>query len=115
MKKITNIGVLFGLTMVFVAAPVPAQNDSRRAADCSIYARNRAETEAPAGYGALGGAARGAGRGALFGAIVGGGRGAGRGAALGAGLGAVGGGARASRQRAAGYQYYFDACMQGGR
>ncbi|MDH4230895.1 MAG: hypothetical protein OEW04_02570 [Nitrospirota bacterium] len=115
MKKNMNIGVLITLILVLLAAPVFAQSDSRRAADCSTYARNRAETEAPAGGGALGGAARGAARGALFGAIVGGGKGAGRGAALGGGLGAVRGGVRSSQQRDASFQYYYDECMRGRR
>jgi hypothetical protein len=101
--------------MALYAAPVLAQYDSRRAADCSTYARNKAETEAPRGGDALGGAARGSAKGALFGAIVGGGKGAGRGAALGGGLGAVGGGVRSGRQREASYQYYYDECIRGRR
>lgn len=113
MKKILITGMPLVVVLVLFTAPVFAQSDSRRAADCSTYARNRAETEAPAGGGALGGAARGAAKGALFGAIVGGGKGAGRGAALGGGLGAVGGSARSSRQRESSYQYYFDQCMRG--
>jgi len=115
MKRILIKGMLLVVVLVMFTAPAFAQSDSRRAADCSTYARNRAETEAPAGGGALGGAARGAAKGALFGAIVGGGKGAGRGAALGGGLGAVGGGIRSSQQRDASFQYYYDECMRGRR
>ena len=96
-----------------VPFPVLAQSDVGKAADCSTYARNRAESESSAGGGALRSGVRGGARGALFGAIIGGGKGAKRGAALGAGLGAIGGGIRSSEDREARYQYYYDACMRG--
>lgn len=90
-----------------------ARSSSRKAADCSTYARNRAESEGSSGSAALRGGVRGAAGGALFGAIVGGGKGAKRGALLGGGLGAVRGGVRSSQDREARYRYYFDACMRG--
>jgi hypothetical protein len=83
--------VQIALTIALVSAPVLAQSDSWRAADCSNHARDRAETEMPRSGGALGGVASGVARGELFGAIVDGGKVAGgHGAALGGGLGAVG-------------------------
>lgn len=93
------------------AAPATAQ--SSRAAECSTYARNRAEMESSTGRGVVGGAARGAIGGALFGAIVGGKHGARKGAAVGGGLGALGGGARAGRDRESRYGWYYDECMRG--
>lgn len=112
MRKLSIAFLILGM-LQFGTFPSIAQASSEKAADCSTYARNRAETEAPRGGGALGGAARGAAGGALFGAIVGGGKGAGRGAALGGGLGAVKGSRRSARDREANYQYYFDQCMRG--
>ena len=90
-----------------------AQSEAERAANCSTYARNRAESEGVAGQSALGNGLRGAVGGALFGAIIDGGDGASRGAALGGGLGLLGGAIKGSRDREAGYQYYYDACMRG--
>lgn len=113
MKKILTKGIPIVLVLALCAAPVCAQSDAQRSADCSTYARNRAETEVPAGGGALGGAVRGAAGGALIGAIVGGGKGAGQGAAVGGGLGLIGGAARAGHQRESNYQHYFDECMRG--
>jgi len=113
MKKIILV-LAIGLMVQFAGSQAMAQNSSaEKAANCSTYARNRADSEASATPGALGGAARGAAGGAIFGAIVGGHNSAGRGAALGAGLGAVGGAARKSQDREARYRYYYDACMRG--
>lgn len=112
MRKLT-IALLILVVLQFGPFLSIAQASSQKAADCSTYARNRAETEAPRGGGALGGAARGAAKGALFGVIVGGGKGAGRGAALGGGLGAIRGGVRSQEDRQANYQYYYDQCMRG--
>jgi len=104
--------VLF-LAHFAVVPPVMAQTTTQKAADCSTYARNRAESEVSSGSGALRGGMGGAARGALFGAIIDGGKGAKRGAALGGGLGAVRGGVRSSQEREGRYQYYYDACMRG--
>jgi len=113
MRKIILL-LAIGLMWQFAGSQAIAQySSSDKAANCSTYARNRAETEAPRGGGALGGAVGGAAGGAIFGAIVGGHKGAARGAALGGGLGMVGGAARQSYDREARYQYYFDACMRG--
>ena len=113
MKRIITRGVPLVLMLTLWSATSFAQSDAPRQADCSTYARNRVESEYPAGGGALGGAARGAAGGALFGAIIGGGKGAGRGAALGGGLGMVGGASRAASQRDANFRYYYDQCMRG--
>lgn len=112
MRILITIGFLTVLLLQFTAAPGMAYN-SGKAADCSTYARNRADSEYPSGGGAIGGAARGAAGGALFGAVVGGSKGAGRGAALGAGMGMLGGGARAAHDRESRYRYYYDSCMRG--
>jgi hypothetical protein len=107
-----------GLLIIVVgayAASAMAQTDAARAADCSTYARNRSEAEAPAGGGTIGSAARGAAGGALIGAIVGGGKGAKRGAAIGGLAGGVHGSTRTQKQRQSNYQYYYDACMRGER
>lgn len=103
-----TVALLLSLTWT-----VPASAQSSKAANCSTYARNRAEMENSPGSGAIGGAARGAVRGALFGAIIHGKDGAKRGAALGGGLGALGGGARAAKDREARYRWYYDECMRG--
>ena len=96
-----------------VPFPVLAQSDAGKAADCSTYARNRAESESSAGGGALRGGLRGGVGGALFGAIIDGGEGAKKGAALAGGIGLLRGGIRSSQDREARYQYYYDACMRG--
>ena len=115
MKKL-SVGLVLMLAVQSYAVPVAAQmNNSRRAADCSTYARNLAESEISGGAGMLRGSARGAVGGAVFGAITGGRKGAKRGAALGAGLGGVKGGVQADRERQARYHYYYDACMRGDR
>lgn len=114
MKKLKT-GLLIMLILLFVIVPAIVFADAEKAANCSTYARNRAETESPRGGGALGGAARGAVKGALFGAIVGDGKSAGRGAALGGGLGAIKGSRRSARDREADYRYYYDECMRGNR
>lgn len=105
--------VLALVILVATAAPVGAQN-AELAANCSTFARNQAETSAPAAGGLLGGAARGATRGALFGAIVGGKKGAKRGAGLGGAVGGVRGGVKSRQGREADYRYYYDQCMRGG-
>lgn len=110
--KISFLAVLICL-LVASAATVMADSDAERAASCSTYARNRAESEGGAGENSLRQGVRGAAGGALFGAIIGGGKGAGRGAALGGGLGVLGGAARGSRDREANYRYYYDSCMRG--
>lgn len=110
--KILFIAVLICL-LVGSAATVMAESDADRAASCSTYARNRAESEGGAGRSSLGHGIRGATGGALFGAIIDGGDGAGKGAALGGGLGLLGGAARGSRDRERNYQYYYDSCMRG--
>ena len=115
MKKIISKGIPLVLMLTLCAVPVFAQSDAQRAADCSTYARNRVETEYPAGGGAVGGAVRGAAGGALIGVIAGGGKGARTGAAIGGGVGVVGGAARAASQRDANYRYYYDQCMMGRR
>ena len=112
MRKLT-ISFLILVVLQLGTFPSIVQASSQKAADCSTYARNRAETEAPRGGGALGGAVRGSAKGALFGVIIGGGKGAGRGAALGGGLGAIKGGVQSSRDRESNYQYYYDQCMRG--
>ena len=100
MKKLTII--LTALMLVLTAiAPATAQSSGGKAADCSTYDRNRAESEGSSGGGAL------------FGAIIGGSKGAKRGAALGGGLGAIGGGIRGGEAREARYRYYCEACMRG--
>lgn len=112
MKKIfLVISVMVGL-QVIVAEALLAQSNAGKAADCSTYARNRAESERGSSS-AMGSGLRGAAGGALFGAIIDGGKGAGKGAALGGGLGVIGGAARGSRDREARYQYYYNACMRG--
>ena len=113
MKSLTAVlAALFLVLTCFV--PTQIQAGAQQAADCSTYARNRAESEGSTGGGALRGGLRGAGGGALFGAIIGGKKAAKRGAALGGGLGAIRGGVRASNDRQANYQYYYDTCMRGG-
>ena len=112
MKK-TTIYVVALFLVLAAAVPAMAQSGAGKAADCSTYARNRAESERSSGGGALRGGVRGGAGGALFGAIIGGSKGAKRGAALGGGLGAIGGGIRSSQDREARYQYYYDACMRG--
>jgi len=112
MKKIILI-IAIGLMAPMVCTPAMGQSSSGKAADCSTYARNRADSESSTAAGALGGAVGGAATGALFGAIVGDSKGARRGAALGAGLGAVGGGVHKSQERESRYRYYYDACMRG--
>ena len=108
---------IIGFLLLFLAqltvVPGMVQASSAKAADCSTYARNRAESEGSTGGGAVRGGLRGAVGGALFGAIIGGSRGAARGAALGGGLGLVGGGISASENREARFQMYFQTCMQG--
>jgi len=99
MKKL-SVGLVLMLAVQSYAVPVAAQmNNSRRAADCSTYARNLAESEISGGAGMLRGSARGAVGGAVFGAITGG----------------VKGGVQADRERQARYHYYYDACMRGDR
>lgn len=109
------IWTLVMLMAMFGAVPAMARYEAKKAADCSTYARNRAESEASAGSGALRGAVKGAVGGAVFGAIVGGKKGFKRGAALGGGVGAIGGGMKGSRSRKERYQFYYDACMRGER
>ena len=113
MKRIITTRVLVGVMLTMCVATSFAQSHSQRQADCSTYARNRSQSEYPAGGGALGGAVRGAAGGAVFGAIVGGGKGARTGAAVGGGLGMVGGASRSASQRDANYRYYYDECMHG--
>jgi hypothetical protein len=111
----TNL--IMGLVAVVAlawASSAAAQN-SADAANCSTYARNRADSEGGAGRGAVGGAARGAIGGALFGAIIDGSDGAKKGAAVAGGIGAVGGGMRGSRDREAAYNRYYNECMNGQR
>jgi len=96
-----------------MAVSVMAQSDADKAASCSTYARNRAESEGGAGRSSLRHGVRGAAGGALFGAIIDGGEGAGKGAALGGGLGLLGGAIRGSQDRESRYRYYYDACMRG--
>ena len=115
MNRIIARATLLVFPLTLCAAPVFAQSDAQRSADCSAYARNRVETEYPAGGGAVGGAVRGAAGGALIGVIAGGHHGAHTGAAVGAGVGVVGGAARAASQRDANYRYYYDQCMWGRR
>jgi hypothetical protein len=112
MKKLATIMavlLLWPAAILFAAD----QAQSGKAADCSTYARNRAESETSAGSSALAGGVRGGAGGALFGAIIGGSKGAKRGAMLGGGVGAVSGGARSSQDRQARYKYYYDECMRG--
>jgi hypothetical protein len=112
MKKIiAGIFLLFFIQLAVMSGMVHAS--SEKAANCSTYARNRAESEGSTGGGALRGGLRGAAGGALFGAIIGGRRGARRGAALGGGMGLVGGGISASDNREARFQMYYETCMQG--
>ncbi len=111
--KALMAGLTAILLVLLLEMPVIAMNNAGQAADCSTYARNRAESERSAGRDTLGGGVRGAAGGALFGAIVGGKKGARRGAALGGGLGAVRGGVRSSDRRQMNYQYYYDSCMRG--
>lgn len=113
MSKLTTVMLLLFLFLLTVV-PEMVQASSEMAANCSIYARNQAESEGSTGGGAIRGGLRGAAGGAVFGAIIGGRRGARRGAALGGGLGLVGGGLRASDNREARFQMYFETCMQGG-
>lgn len=110
--KISFLAVLICL-LVGAAATVMAESDADRAASCSTYARNRAQSEGGAGRSALGHGLRGAAGGALFGAIIDGGEGAKKGAALGGGLGLLGGAVRGSENREANYRYYYDSCMRG--
>jgi len=111
MKKLAIITVVLFLAAMAVEPALAGRSD--RAADCSTYARNRADMEKPAGGGVLRGGLRGAAGGALFGAIVGGRKGAKRGAAVGGGLGAIGGGVRSSKDRQARYRHYYENCMRG--
>jgi hypothetical protein len=83
--------------------------------DCHFFAREQSFRYAPAGAGALGGAARGAVGGAVFGAIVGGKRGARRGVVAGGALGAIAAGARNQADRDYAYGRAFDDCMRGHR
>ena len=120
MKTVITRGIPLVLILALCAAPAFAQSDSQRAADCSTYARNRSQSEYPAGGGGVGGAVRGAAGGAALGAIGGAiagkaGKGAAIGAAVGGGLGMVGGASRAAGQRESNYNYYYNECMQGRR
>ena len=112
MKKrsiIMAVMLFWPATIVFAGD----QSQSEKAANCSAYARNRAESETSTGTGAISGGVKGGAGGALFGAIIGGSKGAKRGAALGGGVGAVAGGVGSSQDRQARYQRYYDACMSG--
>jgi hypothetical protein len=116
MEKIIEATKVFAAVLLIaalIAGPAMAQSKTQKAADCSTYARNRAESEGSTGGGMLSGGLRGAAGGALFGAIIGGSKETRRGAALGGGLGAIRGGVRSERDREGRYQYYYDSCMRG--
>ncbi len=86
---------------VGLAATSFSQADSRRAAECSVYARNQSDMNSRGGGRVIGGAMGGAMGGGLFGAIIGGRRGARRGAV------------RSGQDRQMLYQQYYNACMHG--
>ena len=103
MKKfITGTLLLFIVQLAVMTGMVQASPE--KAANCSTYARNRAEIESSSGGSVMRNGMRGAAGGALFGALVGGSRGARRGAFWGGGMGFVGGGIRASEDRSARFQ-----------
>jgi hypothetical protein len=111
-KLIAGMLLLFFVQLAVMSGMVQAS--SEKAANCSTYASNQAKSEGSTGGGAIRGGLRGAAGGAVFGGIIGGRRGARRGARLSGALGLVGGGIRASENRKASYQHYYETCMQGG-
>ncbi|WP_163337609.1 hypothetical protein [Desulfopila sp. IMCC35008] len=113
MKKIISVFTVLISLQVGGITSANTESDADRAASCSTYARNQAESTSEPGRSTLGSGLRGAAGGALFGALIDGGKGAGRGAAIAGGLGLLSGSMRGSQDRESNYRYYYESCMRG--